>query len=150
MFRGPTNISLDGKGRLAIPTRYREFLIEHCGGRLIATIDTREKCLLIYPQPRWEDIQQKVESLSSFDPATRRVQRLLIGHATDCQMDGTGRVLLAAPLREYAGLTKKTVLIGQGHRFELWDEDAWKFKREEWIENEEELEIPEALRNLSL
>jgi len=83
MFRGVNNINLDAKGRLAIPTRYRDHLIQHCGGDMVVTIDTQERCLLLYPQPEWEDIQRKVEALPSFNKAVRRVQRLLIGHATD-------------------------------------------------------------------
>ncbi|MDP7577271.1 MAG: division/cell wall cluster transcriptional repressor MraZ, partial [Pseudomonadales bacterium] len=92
MFRGVNNINLDAKGRLAVPTRYRESLMEHCSGEMVVTIDTEERCLLIYPQPEWEDIQRKVEALPSFNRAARRVQRLLIGHATDIQLDGSGRL----------------------------------------------------------
>ena len=76
MFRGVNNINLDAKGRLAIPTRYRDYLTHHCNGEMVVTIDTEERCLLIYPQPEWEDIQRKVESLPSFNRAARRVQRL--------------------------------------------------------------------------
>ena len=107
MFRGLQSINLDAKGRLAIPTKYREPLAELCGARLVATIDTEERCLLIYPVNEWEEIQKKIEALPSFNPAARRIQRLLIGHATDLELDGSGRVLLPQPLREYAGLEKE-------------------------------------------
>ena len=123
MFRGVTNINLDAKGRMAMPTRYRERLAEHCAGQMVVTIDTEEHCLLIYPIDEWEVIQRKIEALPSFNPAARRIQRLLIGHATDIDIDGSGRLLLTQPLRDYAQLDKKAVLLGQGKKFELWSED---------------------------
>ena len=150
MFRGVSAINLDAKGRLAIPTRYRDRLAEHCDGQIVVTIDTDERCLLIYPLPQWEDIERKVEALPSFNPAARRVQRLLIGHATDIVMDGSGRILLPIPLREYARLEKKVVVLGQGGKLELWSEAYWLERRESWLEDQAELEIPAELRSLSL
>lgn len=150
MFRGVNNVNVDAKGRVAIPTRYRDALTEHCGGNLVVTIDTDEKCLLIYPQPEWEDIQRQVEALPSFNSAARRVQRLLIGHATDIPMDGSGRVLLTPPLRDYAQLEKKAVLLGQGKKLELWSEDVWLTRRDAWLEDDAGLEIPDPLQTLSL
>ncbi len=150
MFRGVNNINLDAKGRLAIPTRHRDELLQHCDGEMVVTIDTEERCLLIYPQPEWNDIQRKVESLPSFNKAARRVQRLLIGHATDIQMDGSGRLQLTPPLREYAYLDRKTVMLGQGSKFELWSEDHWHEKRDSWLGEESGLEIPAELQSLSL
>ena len=117
MFRGVNNINIDVKGRFGVPSRFREFLANHCSGEMVVTIDTEEKCLLIYPRPDWDDIQRRVEELPSFNAVTRRVQRLLIGHATDVQMDASGRVLLSPPLRTYANLEKKGILIGQGKKW---------------------------------
>ena len=150
MFRGVTNINVDVKGRFAIPSRFREFLSAHSGGELVVTIDTEEKCLLIYPRPDWDDIQRRVEALPSFNAITRRVQRLLIGHATDVQMDGSGRVLLPPPLRSYANIEKKGVLIGQGKKMELWDETDWINKRDIWVEEGQVARIPDELAGLSL
>lgn len=150
MFRGVSTINLDAKGRLAIPTRYRERLAEHCEGQIVVTIDTEERCLLIYPLPKWEDIERKVEALPSFNAAARRVQRLLIGHATDIQVDGSGRILLPLPLREYARLEKKVVMLGQGGKLELWSESCWLQRRDSWLAEQSELEIPAELRSLSL
>lgn len=150
MFRGVNNINLDAKGRLAIPTRYREQLLGHCDGDLVVTIDTDEKCLLIYPEPEWNDIQRQVEALPSFNSAARRVQRLLIGYATDIQMDGSGRILLTPPLREYAGLEKSCALIGQGKKLELWDDERWQSRRDDWLADPSGLEIPDELSSLSL
>ena len=150
MFRGVNNINIDVKGRFGVPARFREFLINHCRGEMVVTIDTEEKCLLIYPRPDWDEIQRRVEDLPSFNAVTRRVQRLLIGHATDVQMDASGRVLLSPPLRTYANLDKKGVLIGQGKKMELWDENDWNNKRDIWVEEGQNLGIPEELAGLSL
>jgi len=124
MFRGVTQLSLDNKGRLAIPTKYRDSLIAYCAGHLVVTADP-SKCLLVYPQPAWEPIEQKLNSLSSFNPQTRSLQRLLVGNASDIEMDGAGRILVPPPLRQFAGLTKNVVLVGQGAKLELWEEEKW-------------------------
>ncbi|MDC2963962.1 division/cell wall cluster transcriptional repressor MraZ [Gammaproteobacteria bacterium] len=150
MFRGVNNINIDVKGRFGVPSRFREFLVNHCGGEMVVTIDTEEKCLLIYPRPDWDDIQRRVEALPSFNAVTRRVQRLLIGHATDVQLDASGRVLLPPPLRTYANLQKKGILIGQGKKMELWDESAWNNKRDIWVEESQSLGMPQELAGLSL
>ena len=151
MFRGVNQINLDAKGRMAIPARYREKIAECCDGQLVATIDTEERCLLLYPLEEWEEIQAKIESLPSFNPQARRIQRLLIGHATDLDMDGNGRLLLPAPLREYAELDKKIVLLGQGQKFEIWSESRWLLTREEYLQEVEGgMDMPEELQNLSL
>ncbi len=149
MFRGVNSISLDSKGRIAIPTRYREDLLARCAGRLIMTVD-RDHCLLLYPLPEWEIIESKLVRLSSFNTQTRRLQRLLIGHATECDMDGAGRILLPAPLREFATLDKDIMLIGQGNKFELWDQGAWNERRAEWLAATDNEELPAELQSLSL
>lgn len=149
MFRGVNSISLDSKGRIAIPTRYREDLLARCAGRLIMTVD-RDHCLLLYPLPEWEIIESKLVRLSSFNTQTRRLQRLLIGHATECDMDGAGRILLPAPLREFATLDKDIMLIGQGNKFELWDQGVWNERRAEWLAATDNEELPAELQSLSL
>ena len=125
MFRGLNTINLDAKGRLAIPTKYRERLAELCGGHLVVTIDTEERSLLVYPANEWEQIEAQITALPSFNKAARRIQRLLLGHATDVEIDSSGRILLSQALRDYAGLEKETVLIGQGKKLELWSEERW-------------------------
>ncbi|MGB1270641.1 MAG: division/cell wall cluster transcriptional repressor MraZ [Endozoicomonas sp.] len=151
MFRGVNAINLDAKGRLAIPTRYRQVLRGRCEGALVATIDTDEPCLLIYPLDEWELIQQKIEALPSFHPMTRRIQRLLIGHATDIELDGSGRILVPPLLRDYAGLEKKSILLGQGKKFELWDEGCWTERRDQYLKEASEAEeVPVELQSLSL
>ncbi len=151
MFRGVNAINLDAKGRLAVPTRYRQVLRDRCDGRLVATIDTDETCLLIYPLDEWECIQEKIEGLPSFHPMTRRIQRLLIGHATDIDIDSNGRILVQPLLRDYAKLQKRCILLGQGKKFELWDESCWNERRNEYLKEASESEdIPVELQSISL
>lgn len=151
MFRGISSITLDEKGRIAMPARYRERLQEGCGGHLVATIDTNHRCLLLYPAPEWERIEKRIEALPDFEPKAQGVKRLLLGHANDLEMDSSGRVLLPQELRQYARLGRQVSLIGQGKKLELWDQDAWGKQREQWL-GESTLggEVSENLRGLSL
>lgn len=125
MFRGTSHLTLDNKGRLAIPARHRDVLLERCGGHLVITADP-DHCLLVYPLPEWEVIQQKLEGLSNLDKRVRELQRRLIGFAVDTEMDAAGRVLIAPELRKYARLDKDVVLLGQGKKFELWAQEHWE------------------------
>lgn len=129
MFRGVTQLNLDANGRLAIPVKYRGELMSSCEGRLIVTADP-SKCLLIYPLPAWEPIEQKLNSLTSFEPRIRSLQRLLVGSASDVEMDTAGRILVSPSLRQFASLSKEVVLVGQGMKLELWDEKQWNMQIE--------------------
>jgi len=151
IFRGINNLTLDAKGRMAIPSRYRDRLMESCGGRLIVTVD-RDRCLLVYPQHEWEVIEAQIASLPSLNKQSRLLQRLLIGHATEAELDSQGRILLPTMLRDYAGLDKKCVLIGQGKKFEIWDEALWTENQQVWLDEAEkdEGDLPDALESLSL
>lgn len=153
MFRGINGINIDAKGRIVMPTRYRERLQLDSKSAVVLTIDTEERCLLLYPLPEWEEIEKKLAALPSFNAAARRIQRLLIGHATDVEMDSHGRILLPPLLREYAGLKKKAVLVGQGKKFELWDEAHWDDSRQNWLEEEsnaDETTLPDEVKSISL
>ncbi|MBC9252110.1 cell division/cell wall cluster transcriptional repressor MraZ [Pseudomonas alcaligenes] len=125
MFRGANAISLDAKGRLAMPSRYRDELVSRCAGQLIVTIDAVDPCLCVYPLPEWELIEAKLRDLPSLREETRRLQRLLIGNAVDIELDGSGRFLVPPRLRGHAGLDKHAMLVGQLNKFQLWNEDAW-------------------------
>jgi MraZ protein len=150
MFRGATKITLDDKGRMVMPTRYREQINELAQGKLVVTVD-KDQCLLIYPLPEWEQIERKLMSLPSLNATARRLQRLMVGHATDLPLDGHGRVLLPPELREFARLGRHGMLIGQGNRFELWDETRWNERRDAWLANAESpSDLPSELDSLSL
>lgn len=125
MLRGANLISLDIKGRIVIPTRYRGWLAETCQGQFVCTIDLQSPCLLLYPLNEWLLIENKLRGLSTTDPQERRLQRLILGYASESELDKSGRTLIAATLRQHAQLQKKVMLVGQLNKFELWDEDMW-------------------------
>lgn len=152
MFRGANAINLDVKGRVAVPTRYRQLLLDDCQGQLVCTIDTQQSCLLLYPLTEWEEIELKLSKLSSMNPHERRLQRLLLGYATEGEMDKSGRFLLSAPLRQHAGLQKEIMLVGQLNKFEIWDAQVWHDQVENDIEMEKtaDFELTERLQEFSL
>ena len=150
MFRGLTAVNTDEKGRIRIPADYHPFIAEQENAELIMTIDTEDKCLLLYPLNFWRAIEQKLEQLPSFHPATRRIQRLLIGHANELEMDKNGRILIPQLLREYAELDKTVMLVGQGKKIELWGESHWQMKRDNWLTVNENSEVPPELLSISL
>src|SRR5690625_961784 len=155
---------MDAKGRIAIPQRVREELAEACGGSIVITAHTEERCLLIYPEPHWLELMPQVEQLPNIKPKARRMQRLLLGYATPLTkarrmqrlllgyatpltIDGNGRVLLSPTLREYARLEKKLMLVGQGKKLELWNEEHWNHWLDEVAEDDD---MPEEILSLSL
>lgn len=155
MFRGLNAINLDNKGRFAIPTRYRQEILQSAVEKvfhLIVTIDPEAACLLLYPVIEWEEIEKKLQDLPSFNPAARRIQRLLIGHATELELDNTGRILLPSLLRDYADINKTIMLVGQGRKFEIWDEGRWHEMRASWLQEEtrQKEDLPAELEKLSL
>jgi len=151
VFRGANAISLDAKGRLAMPSRYRDELVSRCNGQLIVTIDAVDPCLTVYPLPEWEIIEAKLRELPSLREETRRLQRLLIGNAVDLELDGNGRFLVPPRLREYAKLDKRAMLVGQLNKFQLWDEDKWNAVAEaDLAAIKEPGGLPDELRDLIL
>lgn len=132
MYRGVSFLNLDAKGRLAIPTRYREDLQSCCDSHLVVTVD-RERCLLVYPKPTWIEIEHRLDQLPSFNEQARTLLRIYVGHAQEVDMDGQGRVLLPPSLRSFAALDKRVALVGQGKKFELWDEETWNNKCNVWL-----------------
>lgn len=150
MFRGVQHINMDAKGRMAIPSRQRDALQEASEGRLVLTIDTQSRCLAVYPLPEWERVEQDVQSLPALKPAIKRFQRLVLGYASDVDLDASGRILVPPALREYAGLEKKVVLVGQGRKLELWSEEHWLSERAAALAAEAGGELPDELLLLNL
>ena len=148
MFRGATKVTLDAKGRMAIPTRYRERLAARCDGQIIVTVD-KDHCLLVYPLPDWEELERKLVRLPSMNKAARRIVRIMVGYATEVDMDGSGRILVSKELREFASLDKQAMLIGQGNKFELWDEATWNEKRDAWLTQDDDGELPPDLESIA-
>lgn len=125
MFGGVSTLNLDSKGRLAIPAKHRDALLQGCAGRLTITVDPSQ-CLLIYPQPAWEPVRDKLNNLPAFNPQARALQRLILGHAEEVELDSAGRILISPSLRSFAGLDRGVALVGLGSKFELWDETKWQ------------------------
>ncbi|SMF02427.1 MraZ protein [Alteromonadaceae bacterium Bs31] len=147
MFQGSHAINMDAKGRMAIPAKYRDTLAGACGGRIVMTAHTQDRCVLVYPEPEWQTILPKIEALPTFNKASLRAQRLLIGYACGLELDGNGRILVPPTLRDYAGLEKKLMLVGLGKKFELWSEEAWLASV---ADIESEGDLPEEMISLSL
>ena len=133
MFRGIHQLSVDAKGRMSLPARLRDDFAQYDEQGVVVTIDPASRCLLLYPLSEWERIQEKLDKLPSFQPQARRLQRLLVGHATDLEIDSAGRILLPIPLRDFAKLERKVTLLGQGNKIEIWSQAEWDAQREEYL-----------------
>lgn len=152
MFRGFSSVSLDSKGRVAIPRRYRERLMEDADGNLVQTLNPLDRSLWLYPLPDWELIEEKLAHLSDFDKQSRRTKQMMRGYATDCQLDAHGRILVPAELRDYACIDRQAVILGQGNKFEIWNKASWEEQREHWLNRvgDEQGETAVTLQSLSL
>lgn len=151
MFRGPTKVTLDSKGRLAIPSRYRDLIMQRCEGHLVITVD-KSNCLLMYPQPDWEQLEGQLNRLPSFHEAARELQRNMVGGAGEVILDAAGRILVSREHREFAGLDKQVMLVGLGHKFEIWDHDRWQQRQGAWLKSKDPdfSDLPPELKTLSL
>jgi len=152
LFRGQHSISIDNKGRLAVPSRYRLHLSKQTTSQMVLTLSPFDRALWLYPLPEWEIIETKLSALSEFDKQSRRTRQMMRSAATDCQLDSQGRILIPKDLRDYAELMKNIVVFGQGNKFEIWNESYWNEERQSWLQSilEDEQEPAEALRTLSL
>ena len=147
MFFGETAINLDAKGRLAVPIRYREALVEQCGNRMVLTYSAFDSgSLWLQPEQTWERVRDDVMALPNFNSSHRSLQRRLVGSATAVELDGSGRILLPPSLRQVAGLEKRVVMLGMGSRFELWNENTLNAKRAEEESNLDEQASAEMAR----
>jgi MraZ protein len=150
LFRGGNTVNLDAKGRLALPTRYRGPLDDRCQGQVVLTVHD-DRCLLLYPQPDWDEIERKLVRLPNQNKRTRTLQRMLLGHATELEIDKSGRILIPPRLREFASLDKRVVLAGLGNKFEIWNEEAWEQNCGEWVADDSDAgEMPDSLESLTL
>ena len=150
MFRGVQHINLDAKGRMAVPSRQRELLSVISEGHIVLTVDTQAPCLALYALPEWERIEADVQALPALNPAVKRFQRLVLGYASDLQLDNSGRVLVPPALRDYAKLEKRAVLVGQGNKLELWSDDLWQQECAAAVAADSVEELPAELMQLNL
>lgn len=131
-FEGNTVLSLDAKGRIAIPSAYRDVLAAAGEASLVLTVSPYDRCLWLYPASEWAVVKLKLLEVSDFDKLSRRTKQMMRGHATPCVADGQGRIRIPDPLREFAGLDRQITLVGQGNRFEIWDGETWVTERNDW------------------
>ena len=148
MFQGAAALNLDAKGRMAVPARHRELLDSLSGGRLVLTAHPHH-CLLLYPQPAWEPIRDKILAAPSLESQSAMLRRLLVGFATETVIDSAGRLLVAPELRNYASLEKEVWLVGQGGYFEIWSDAGWKTQQDAIFALGDKL-LPPGLENFSL
>jgi MraZ protein len=137
VFAGVSTLNLDAKGRLAVPAKHREALADCCASRVVVTVnpDGQERCLLLYPENEWREVARNLSRRDSMHPKVRAMQRLVVGYASEMELDGQGRILLSSELREFAGLGKRVSLVGQVNKIEIWDEETWAGKREQWLQD---------------
>lgn len=147
MFQGATALSLDAKGRLAVPTRHRDALQSGATGKQVLTAHPH-RCLLIYPSPAWEPIRARIMGFSSFDPQASLWKRLLVGFAEEVELDASGRLLVSPELRKFAGMDKQVMMVGQGSHFEVWSQDAWEKQLDQLTTGTEKL--PPGMENFAL
>lgn len=148
MFQGAAALSLDAKGRLAIPARHRDALNAVSSGSLVLTAHPH-RCLLLYPASAWEPIRDKVLAASSLEQQSALLKRLLVGFAQEVEVDAAGRMLIPPPLRQFAQLEKQVWLVGQGKNFELWSDAGWQKQQEAIFALGDQL-LPPGLESLSL
>jgi MraZ protein len=148
VFQGASELNLDAKGRLTVPTGQREQLLAQAEGRLVATAHPH-RCLLLYPRHAWEPIRAQIMSFSSLERQSSMVQRLLVGFAKDVDMDASGRLLIPPELRRYASLDKQVALVGQGSHFEIWSLEKWEQHVEQIVAQGDSL-LPPGMEKFSL
>jgi MraZ protein len=122
VFQGTSQLALDGKGRVTVPVRHRDLLMAIAEGKLTITKHP-QGCLFVFPRPAWESFRDKLLALPMDADGWRRI---FLGSAVDVDIDGSSRVLVSPELRAAAGLTKEVLLIGMGHRLELWDKQRYE------------------------
>lgn len=148
MFQGETAVTLDDKGRVAIPVAFRGLVAQTCANQLVITYNPFEQgCLWIFPQNVWEPLRDQVNALPKVKPAHRAMQRKLVGAAALVEPDGNGRILVPASLRSATAIEKHAVLLGMGDKFELWGEQAHLATIRETIAEDQ---ITEAMHELVL
>ena len=152
---GFTTISIDAKGRLAVPAKYRKQLCIQNEESIVVTRDPQYPSLKIYPGSIWNTISNELQSLLGLDPIVRNLQWTILGNASESSFDPNGRMLLLLPveLREYAEIKKaeKVSLIGMGNKFEVWNENNWEMRQTGGALSTEILEVvlPESLKTIS-
>ncbi len=125
MFRGRYEHSIDAKGRLSIPAKFRETLSERYEADRLIVTNHFDGCLVAYPLEEWEALEERAKTLPMLKDAPKTFLRFFISGATDCEIDKQGRILLQPTLREHAGLEREVIMVGLTNKFEIWDKERW-------------------------
>lgn len=146
---GLHKVVLDAKGRLAIPALYRPLFDEHCQGRFVITVQHHGKSLMLYPENEFEEVARVVRKFSDFERWEQNFKLAFFGHAMPLEMDGSGRVLVPAVLRELVGIEKRVALVGATNKLEIWNEETWNATQKA-IFTDDSQAIPDKLKDISL
>jgi len=128
MFRGSFEHSVDSKGRVSVPSKFREVITDRYEGKLVLSMDF-DNCITVYPLEEWERVEEKIRSLPQMQKEVKDFMRFVFSTATECELDKQGRVLIPPPLRERAGINKTVVVVGIIGKMEIWDKAAWDARR---------------------
>ena len=149
MLRGIADVSLDERGRMALPGRFRDAFANGDGGQAIVTIDRQDRCLLVYPTSEWLRVEERLSALANASRTVRRLQRMLIGFASEVELDSQNRLLIPGRLRSYAQLERKAVLLGQLNKLELWSTGTWQGNMDAWLEQSNAEPEPEDAQRIN-
>jgi MraZ protein len=144
MFRGSYEHTVDAKGRVSVPSKFREIIADRYDGKMILSMDY-DRCLTVYPLEEWERLEEKIKSLSLIKQEVKDFRRFLLSSATECELDRQGRILVPPGHRQHAGITKNVILVGLIDKIEIWDAQAWAARN-----NKNSDKIGEALAELGL
>jgi MraZ protein len=152
VYLGVNTLNLDAKGRLAIPVKHRQAFADACGSRVVVTISPSltDRCLWLYPENEWLEVARKLARLPTVDRKSQAYKRLLLGHASEQEIDSQGRIRLPPELQQHAGLGKKVAVVGQVNKLEIWDGESWSGNCERWLEDIEADGVSEQLSEISL
>jgi MraZ protein len=128
MFRGSFEHSVDSKGRVSVPSRFREIISERYEGKLVLTMDF-DKCIMVYPLEEWERVEEKIKSLPQSQKEVKDYTRFVFSNAAECELDKQGRILIPPPLREGARINKSVMVVGILNTMEIWDKAAWETRK---------------------
>ena len=144
MFRGSFEHNVDSKGRVSVPSRFRDIIAERYEGKLVLSMDL-DRCITVYPLEEWVRIEEKIQSVPQMQKEVKDYMRFVFSAATECELDRQGRVLIPPALREGAGISKSVVVVGIINKIEVWDKATWDARRSQNSDK-----IGEALASLGL
>jgi len=128
MFRGSFEHSVDSKGRVSVPSRFRDILAERYEGKLVLTMDF-DKCVMAYPLEEWERVEEKIKALPQSQKEVKDYMRYVFSNAAECELDKQGRILIPPALREGARISKNVMVVGLLNKMEIWDKVAWDARK---------------------